>query len=591
MDSNKAIMKKILFLLIFLLNTALVYSQVGIGTTEPKGQLDVNSINMSLVVPRVTSIENVTDGQGNKAVAGSIVYDVSRNKICYRIEGSWICIGVNELGIPEIGTEDPFTSLSNYLKASNTGAGDQFGFSVSLSSDGTRLAVGAQLEDSNATGIDGNQNDNSASNSGAVYVFVRNGDVWSQEAYIKASNAQEGDRFGVSVSISGDGSRLAVGAYLEDSNTTGIDGNQADNSSSFAGAAYIFDRSGSTWSQGAYIKASNTDAGDQFGLSVSLSFDGSRLAVGAHLEDSEATTIDGDENNNNADASGAVYLFNYDGDSEWSQWVYLKSGNSEAGDQFGNSLSLSADGLGLAVGAYLEDSNATDTDGNPWQQIDNSASAAGAVYLFTYSIQLSQWSSSKYIKSSNTEAGDRFGYSVSLSSDGSYLAVGAYFEDSNATGINGDQGDNSTNEASAVYIFDEESNFSQQAYLKASNTGAGDIFGSSVSLSSDGSRLSVGAFQEDSNATGFNSDKTDNSASNAGVVYTYKRVDTLWSQESYIKATNTEANDYFGTSICLAGDGLSLAIGAYFEDSNATGINGDQSNNSAGGSGAVYIVE
>ena len=116
----------------------------------------------------------------------------------------------------------------------------------------------------------------SLADAGAVYVFIRNGTVWSQQAYIKASNAGSGDRFGNSVALSGD--TLAVGAYREESSATVINGDESDNSLTEAGAVYVFTRSGGTWSQQAYIKASNTGSGDRFGWSVALS--GDTLAVG-----------------------------------------------------------------------------------------------------------------------------------------------------------------------------------------------------------------------------------------------------------------------------------------------------------------------
>src|SRR5690606_18167910 len=121
-------------------------------------------------------------------------------------------------------------SLLTYVKASNTGAsGDQFGWSVALSADGSTLAVGAYLEDSAATGVNGDQANDTAGNSGAVYVFTRSGAIWSQQAYLKASNTGPSDFFGYRVALSADGSTLAVGAYLEDSAATGVDGDQADN--------------------------------------------------------------------------------------------------------------------------------------------------------------------------------------------------------------------------------------------------------------------------------------------------------------------------------------------------------------------------
>ena len=169
--------------------------------------------------------------------------------------------------------------------------------------------TGAFLEDGAATGVNGNQNDNSADNSGAVYVFVRSGELWQQQAYIKASNTGEDDSFGMAVSLSADGNTLAVGTTREDSAATGINGNQNDDSVEQAGAAYVFTRSAGLWQQQAYIKASNNEFEDGFGRAVSLSADGNTLAVGAIDEDSSATGINGDQNNNSTPSSGAVYLY------------------------------------------------------------------------------------------------------------------------------------------------------------------------------------------------------------------------------------------------------------------------------------------
>jgi len=127
--------------------------------------------------------------------------------------------------------------LQAYVKASNTDSEDQFGVSVAV--DGDTIVVGALDEDSNATGVDGNQADNSAADSGAVYVFVRTGGVWSQQAYLKASNTDAHDGFGVSVAIDAD--TIVVGADCEDSSATGVDGDQTDNSAAEAGAAYVFE--------------------------------------------------------------------------------------------------------------------------------------------------------------------------------------------------------------------------------------------------------------------------------------------------------------------------------------------------------------
>lgn len=124
-----------------------------------------------------------------------------------------------------IGALDSAQAIG-YLKASNNEASDQFGSALALSGDGNTLAVAAPYEDSAATGVNNlspGQGDNCAFDTGAVYVFVRSGAMWSQQAYVKASNTGSYDWFGVALSLSDDGCSLAVGATDEDSTATGID--------------------------------------------------------------------------------------------------------------------------------------------------------------------------------------------------------------------------------------------------------------------------------------------------------------------------------------------------------------------------------
>ena len=331
-----------------------------------------------------------------------------------------------------------------YGKASNAGQGDTFGTSVALSGD--TLAVGAFFESSGATGVNpaGGQADNSVYSAGAVYVFVRSGTTWTQQAYLKASNTGYLDSFGSSVALSGD--TLAVGAFFEASGATGVNpaGGQADNSALIAGAVYVFVRSGTTWTQQAYLKASNTGEFDSFGASVALS--GDTLAVGAVFESSGATGVNpaGGQADNSASGAGAVYVFVRTG-TTWTQQAYLKASNTEAGDGFGSSVALSGDTL--AVGAVFESSGATGV--NPaGGQTDNSADNAGAVYVFVRAG--TTWTQQAYLKASNTGANDNFGRSVALSGD--TLAVGAVFEASGAIGVNpaGGQADNSASEAGAA---------------------------------------------------------------------------------------------------------------------------------------------
>jgi cysteine-rich repeat protein len=473
-----------------------------------------------------------------------------------------------------------------YLKASNTGASDFFGVSLALSADGTTLAVGALGEASGATGIDGHQRNNAATDAGAVYVFTRSGAAWIQQAYIKASNSDASDQFGMNVALSADGSTLVVGAPNEDSGATGIGGNQDDNAAAEAGAVYVFTRSGTTWSQQAYIKASNAGAGDLFGQSMALTADGATLAVGALGEASAASGIDGDQSDDSTPAAGAVYLFTRSG-STWSQQTYIKASNPDTGDGFGWSLAVSADGTTLAVGAATENSAATGIDGD---QSDNSATLAGAVYLFSRSG--ATWSQQAYVKASNTDPFDIFGYRVSLSADGTILVASAVGEGSSATGIGGNQGDNSAANAGAVYAFTRSgTTWSQQAYLKASNSDPGDRFGWSVALTADGATLAVGAIAESSATIGIGGDQGDNASPASGAAYRFMRSGATWSQQAYIKASNPDDFDEFGYCVALTADGSILAASAPLEAGGATGIGGYQGDNSTPNAGAVYVFQ
>ena len=130
------------------------------------------------------------------------------------------------------------------------------------------MIVGSRFEDSNSAGVNGNPTDNSASNAGAAYVFVRSGLAWPQQAYLKASNADMGISLGFSVAVSDDAA--VVGAPDEDSIATGVNGDQVSDSTPKSGAAYVFVRSGTSWSQQAYLKASNTHNFGSFGRSVGV---------------------------------------------------------------------------------------------------------------------------------------------------------------------------------------------------------------------------------------------------------------------------------------------------------------------------------
>lgn len=326
-----------------------------------------------------------------------------------------------------------------------------------------------------------------------------------------------------------------------------------------------------------YFKASNPGTSDDFGYNVAISDDGMTIVTATPWEDGASSGINADqEEDYDGVASGAIYVFRYDDSSAtWSQTDYLKTSNPERGDYMGFSLALSDDGDTIAVGAYGEDS------GSLTDQSDNSASYAGAVFIFDYNG--SYWSQTAYLKESNPEEDDRFGYSVALNSDGDRLAVGAAYEDS----------DSEVENTGAVYIFEKDGSgdWNQTAELTASNADEDDRFGREIAFSGDGETLAVSTPLEASSETGTSGTGSDNSAENAGAVYIFSYDDGLasWSQTAYLKASNASEGDYFGASISLNDEGTLLAVGATYEDSNATGIDGDQTNNEAQGAGAVYL--
>jgi hypothetical protein len=459
-----------------------------------------------------------------------------------------------------------------YVKGSNAQALDGFGGALALSANGNVLVAGARGDWNGSNGFAAIHG--GSPSTGAAYVFSRSGTTWAQRAHLQPSSLSVGDGFGVAVAVSGDGNTIAIGAYGDASVAAA------------SGAVYVFVCSAGVWSQQAHIKASNAGANDRFGANVSLSADGSTLAVGAPNEDSSATGIDGNQVLNNATDSGAVYVFTRSAGA-WTQQAYVKASNTGGGDFFGSAVRLSSNGDTLAVGAFNESSAATGVDGN---QADNSAPDAGAVYVFTRNG--ASWSQQAYVKASNTDAADDFGLHLALSGDGNTLAVGARGEASASTGIGGIETDNSAPFAGAVYVFTRGgASWTQQAYVKASNAERDDRFGRAVALSADGNVLLVGAVDESGGAIGIGGNEASNGAILSGAAYEFTRSGTVWTQVRYIKASNTGPRDFFGWSLALSGDASTLAVGAPDEDSAATGIDGNQANNSALSAGAVYVFQ
>lgn len=474
---------------------------------------------------------------------------------------------LEDLCQPSLGVSCPEFNEA-YLKASHPDSGDEFG--CNLDYDGETLAVAACDESSAATGVDGDATDNSAYQSGAVYLFEHRGGRWQQVAYIKPSHTERSMFFGGtswtrSVSIHED--TLAVGAWGEDGSGSGVNPPGSVRTSTGSGAVYVYRRVAGLWSQEAYIKAPDAEAYDNFGGAVVVR--GDTLVVGAIGAGTEET--DG------VDSAGKVFVYQRGDLGGWRLQASLSASNPNSGDSFGDSLALS--GETLAVGAAVEDSSAFGIDG---AQEDNDLPQSGAVYIFTRT--QGTWSQQAYLKASNPDREDRFGFSVAL--DGDALAVGALYEQGSSSGVDGDQTRNDLDASGAVYVIRREgTRWSQEAYLKASNPGVRDFFSWSMSL--DGDRLSVGAIAEASDARHVGGDEGNDRAISSGAVYLFERTSLGWHQRAYIKPFATDAFDYFGSALVLRGN--RLIVGSPGEASAAAGVDGDPFDNTRRRSGAVYV--
>ena len=361
-------------------------------------------------------------------------------------------------------------------------AGDYSGNSVSLSSDGNIVAIGA-------TG-----NDDNGNASGHVRIYYFNGNSWQQLGQDIDGEAN-GDNSGYSVSLSSDGNIVAIGATENDDN--GL----------YSGHVRIYSFNGNSWQQiGQDIDGEA--AGDYSGHSVSLSSDGNTVAIGAR------------NNDGNGNASGHVRIYNFNGNS-WQQIGQDIDGEST--QLSGYSVSLSSDGNTVAIGAVFDDDNGLysghvriyNFNGNSWQQIGQDIDG---------------------------EATDDYsGWSVSLSSDGNIVAVGAIRNDGNG------------NQSGHVRIYYFNDNSWQQIGQDIDGEAAYDYSGHSVSLSSDGNTVAIGARNNDGNGNA------------SGHVRIYNFNGNSWQQIGQ-DIDGEAVDDQSGYSVSLSSDGNTVAVGATGND-------------------------
>jgi hypothetical protein len=469
-------MKQIKFYLAYIILIFSIYTegsaQVSINAdgsaASNKAMLDVKSTTKGTHITRMTTAQRIAIAP-NPSDAGLLVYDLDKNRL-YMFDGqNWSPLALSNI------TE---TLLTSRL-ASDAAADDYFGYSVSIS--GAYAIVGAFYKT-----IGGN------TGQGAAYIFYRSGSSWTQQARLTASDGAVSDGFGISVSISGDYAIVGAKNKLVGSNIA-------------QGAAYIFYRTGSTWTQQFRLTASDGTANDFFGESVSLS--GDYALVGAN-----GKTID------SKIYQGAAYIF-YRTGSNWTQQFRLTSLDGATGDNFGYSVSISGDYA--LVGAY------TKLLGTNYYQ--------GAAYIFgrigTTWVQIT-----RLIPSDGAE-GDGFGNSVSISSD--YALIG------------------SSRKAAAYIFYRSGGTWAQQAKLIPSGGEADDTFGGSVSISGD--YALVGA-----------SRKTIGNNVQQGAAYIFKRNATDWVQQKTLtNTTSGTVNSKFGISVGITPN--ACVVGEH-NGTNSTGV-------------------
>ncbi len=349
------------------------------------------------------------------------------------------------------------------LVAADGAAYDRFGHSVAVS--GNTAVVGAD------------RNDEKGPDAGAAYVFVRSGTTWIQEAKLTAADGHANDYFGVAVAVSGD--TVLVGAMFN------------DDVKSDAGAAYVFVRSGTSWTQQAKLLAADAASSDQLGISVALSGDTALVGTVEHADHGKR--------------SGAAYVFVRSGTS-WSQEAKLTAADGAALDQFGISVAVSENTA--LIGAVGDD------DHGP---------GSGSAYVFARSG--ASWSQEAKLTAGDGAKGDNFGVSVAVS--GNTALVGANLADARGP------------DSGSAYVFVRSgTSWSQQAKLTAADGANGDNFGASVAL------------LEDTALVGVPNDR--HLGASSGSAYVFARSGTSWNQEVKLTAADAASADLFGVSVAFS---------------------------------------
>jgi uncharacterized repeat protein (TIGR01451 family) len=368
---------------------------------------------------------------------------------------------------PPVAISDGVLQQAARLTASDGAANDRLGSAVAISGD--TAVLGSHYRSSSA---------------GAVYVYTRSGATWTQQAKLTASDAAANDQFGYSVAISGD--TIVVGAYMDDDH------------GSNSGSAYVFTRSGSTWSQQGKLTAADGAANDYFGYSVAVEND--TALISASSDDDSGLD------------SGSAYVFTRSG-SAWSQQAKMLAADGAAGDQFGCAVALS--GETALIGAY---------------RTDHTGANSGSAYTFVRSG--ATWTQQAELVAADAATNDAFGYSVALAGD--TALVGAYWDD-----------DAGTNSGSAYVFTRSGSSWSQESKLTATDAAAGDQFGYAVAVS-DGTALVGAPFDDDPTTS-------------SGSAYGFSKLAAGWTQVGK-RVDPGAGGGLYGSAVALSGS--AAVIGA-----------------------------
>jgi hypothetical protein len=477
-----------------------VAKRIGIGKTDPAFALDVSgTINATSLYAGGSELQTgpwSSNASNIYYTTGAVGVGTDSPTKTLEVQGTLRLSNATTGEVSDLHVIEPHTwDTGTPIITPDRYQGDKFGWSVAISGDGMYVIGGAPYDDLTYT------------DQGSVYIYNRTGLIWSSPAKLNESAADRApnNNFGLSVALSNDGTYAIVGSPFIDS------------PSSDSGAAYIFTRTGTnTWTQQQKLVPTDGVTSDWFGFSVDISDDGTYAIVGTPLEEDPGAGTN----------LGCAYIFTRSG-SSWTQQQKIVATDKTSDDWFGATIAISGDGNYAIVGAYYNDDGGTNS---------------GSAYIFTRSG--STWTQQKKLVATDHSTGDEFARSVAISRDGTYALVGSPYDD-----------DGNYNNGS-VYSFKRTGiSWDNGIKILPSDPWSGGNFGYSVDISPDGAYAIVGTPNYRATST------------NQGAAHIFRRTGTnTWDTGNRIVAADALASDYFGWSVSISEDATYATVGAYAKD-------------------------